>query len=725
MINFDKKIVCVAFCSKGIEPLLEAELDLLGLEIIKQTIGAVRFKGTLRTVYAACLWSRLANRILLELKVFKVETASQIYDGCGEINWEEHFNVDQTISVDFSGTSSFIKNSLYASQLVKDAVVDRFRRLTGLRPSVDPVQSDISIYGKLKRGRLGVMLDLSGKSLHRRGYRKFNVNAPLKENLAAALLLRSNWSGIAANGGGLIDPMCGCGTLIIEAAMIAADIAPGLMRQGFAFTAWSAHDTKIWEEVVSDAEQRRKIGLLGLRQEILGYDSDPRAVGFAKKNIQEIGLQKKINVEIKPVSHLQKPKSETGLVITNPPYGERIGEASSLKQVYQQFGQRLQLHFGKWRAAVLSGNSVLARELDLTPTRQYQFSNGSIPCKLFLFDDIHSKSAAIKYRIAARRSPKEMTAGSSMVVNRLVKNQRRLSPWLKKNNITCYRLYDADLPEYSAAIDIYGQFIHVQEYYAPHTIERSIAKKRFQELRDAVASFAPESMEKTFYKVRSRQRGKDQYTRVGNEHGKPLIVSEGPARFEINLGNYVDSGIFLDHRKMRRIIGAEASGKRFLNLFCYTASATVMAALNGALSSLSCDMSSTYIEWARRNFQLNKLAIDRHQLLKVDCVEWLKNKTESLEYFDIILLDPPTFSNSKKMSVSFDIQRDHEAIIRAAAKRLAPCGTLYFSNNFRKFKMSPNLTDRFLVENMTSETLDLDFRRNPRIHNAWRIKHKI
>ena len=376
MTNFDKKIVCLALCSKGIEPLLEAELDLLGLEIIKQTVGAVRFKGTLRTIYAACLWSRLANRILLELKVFKVETASQIYDGCGEINWEDHFNVDQTISVDFAGTSSFIKNSLYASQLVKDAVVDRFRRLTGLRPSVDPVQSDISIHGKLKRGRLSVMLDLSGKSLHRRGYRKFNVNAPLKENLAAALLVRSNWSAIAANGGGLIDPMCGCGTLIIEAAMIAADIAPGLMRQRFPFTAWSAHDTKIWEEVVADAEQRRKIGLLGLTQEILGYDSDPRAVGFAKKNIQEIGLQKKITVEIKPVSHLQKPKSETGLVITNPPYGERIGEVSSLKQVYQQFGQRLLLHFGKWRAAVLSGNSVLARELDLTPTRQCQFSNG-------------------------------------------------------------------------------------------------------------------------------------------------------------------------------------------------------------------------------------------------------------------------------------------------------------------------------------------------------------
>ena len=724
MNGHEIKIVCVAICSKGIEPLLETELDLLGGEIIKQTIGAVRFRGTLRMIYSACLWSRLANRILLELKTFRVDTATQIYDGCSEINWEDHFHLGRTISVDFSGTSGFIKNSLYGSQLVKDAVVDRFRRLTGARPSVDPVESDINILVKLSRGRLSVMLDLSGKSLHRRGYRKVQVNAPLKENLAAAILIRADWPNIAASGGGMIDPMCGSGTLLIEAAMIAADIAPGLMRQRFAFASWSSHDSVIWKEVLLEARDRRRIGLLTLKQQIIGYDIDDRAVSHAKRNIQEIGLQKNISVDIRPISKLAQPKTETGLLITNPPYGQRIGEISSLKLVYQELGQSLQRYFKKWRAAVLSGNEDLARALDLTPFRQYQFSNGSIPCKLLLFEDMRSKSAIISQRINSRLKPNVMTAGSSMIANRLAKNQRRLKPWLKKNDISCYRLYDSDLPEYSAAIDIYGDFIHVQEYAAPPSIEASIAKKRFQELKDAVSNFAPNSMDKTFYKVRSRKHGKTQYAKNANRKCKPIIINEGPARFEINLGNYLDTGIFLDHRKMRRIIATEAAGKRFLNLFCYTASATVMAALHGSSSSLSCDLSNTYIEWSRRNFHLNKLATNRHQLLNVDCMEWLSTQPKDLEYFDVILLDPPTFSNSKKMSVSLDIQRDHETIIRAAANRLAPKGTLFFSNNFRKFKLNHNLTDVYSVEDMRPETLDADFQRNPRVHNTWRIKHK-
>ena len=284
--------------------------------------------------------------------------------------------------------------------------------------------------------------------------------------------------------------------------------------------------------------------------------------------------------------------------------------------------------------------------------------------------------------------------------------------------------YDSDLPEYSAAIDVYGDFFHVQEYAAPPSIERALAKRRFQELRNAVLHFAPDSKDKTFYKVRSRQHGANQYVKIPSRKGRPLIITEGPARFEINLGNYLDTGIFLDHRKMRQIIASEAAGKRFLNLFCYTASATVMAALHGASSSLSCDLSQTYIEWARRNFQLNKLATNQHQLLNIDCIEWLATEPREFEYFDIILLDPPTFSNSKRMSVSLDIQRDHEYLIRAAAKRLAPLGTLYFSNNYRKFKLNNSLMNAFLVEDMRSETLDIDFQRNPRIHNTWRIKNK-
>ena len=712
----------LATCPKGLESLLANELQSLGATAVKETVAAVHFEGSLEVAYRTCLWSRLANRVLMPLHSFMLNQADDLYQHCNDIAWESHLTAAQSIAIDFIGTSRLIDNSMFGSQRVKDAVVDRIRRVEGERPNVDPKNPDIRIQARLHKGRVSVALDMSGESLHRRGYRTGQGSAPIKENLAVALLLRSGWPEIAATGGALLDPMCGSGTLIIEGAMMAADIAPGLLRSQYGFDKWLQHDQELWDSLVIEAQERKTLGLEKLELDIRGYDANPRVLEFTNQNIENVGLDEHIRIAHKPIDQFGKPTAEHGLLLTNPPYGERLGEIDQLIPLYQKLGTVLQKNFAGWKAAIFTGNVDLARETDLSPSKQYSLYNGSIACKLLVFTDMTSKSARIAERLSTPAPAQQLTEGAQMVLNRLKKNQRRLDAWRKKSAVSCYRLYDADIPEYAVAVDIYDQSIHVQEYAPPSTISDKLARERFAEVKQAIKRFAADYRGKIHYKERRRQKGDSQYERSAEGASDIIEVSEGRARFEVNLSDYLDTGLFLDHRPVRALIGELVKGKRFLNLFCYTASATVQAALAGAKSSLSIDMSNTYLDWAERNFALNSLNSSQHQLLRADCTKWLL-ETEG-ELFDVIFLDPPTFSNSKKMDSVLDIQRDHGDMIRATMAKLAPQGVLIFSNNFRKFKLDTLTERQFSCENITPQTLDKDFERNPRIHNVWKITRR-
>lgn len=711
----------LATCPKGLESLLANELQSLGAIAVKETVAAVHFEGSLEVAYRACLWSRLANRVLMPLHSFMLNQADDLYQHCNDIAWESHLTAAQSIAIDFIGTSRLIDNSMFGSQRVKDAVVDRIRRVEGERPNVDPKNPDIRIQARLHKGRVSVALDMSGESLHRRGYRTGQGSAPIKENLAVALLLRSGWPEIAATGGALLDPMCGSGTLIIEGAMMAADIAPGLLRSQYGFDKWLQHDQELWDSLVIEAQERKTLGLEKLELDIRGYDANPRVLEFTNQNIENAGLDEHIRIAHKPIDQFGKPTAEHGLLLTNPPYGERLGEIDQLIPLYQKLGTVLQKNFAGWKAAIFTGNVDLARETDLSPSKQYSLYNGSIACKLLVFTDMTSKSARIAERLSTPAPAQQLTEGAQMVLNRLKKNQRRLDAWRKKSAVSCYRLYDADIPEYAVAVDIYDQSIHVQEYAPPSTISDKLARERFAEVKQAIKRFATDYRGKIHYKERRRQKGDSQYERSAEGASDIIEVSEGRARFEVNLSDYLDTGLFLDHRPVRALIGELVKGKRFLNLFCYTASATVQAALAGAKSSLSIDMSNTYLDWAERNFALNSLNSSQHQLLRADCTKWLETEGE---LFDVIFLDPPTFSNSKKMDSVLDIQRDHGDMIRATMAKLAPQGVLIFSNNFRKFKLDTLTERQFSCENITPQTLDKDFERNPRIHNVWKITRR-
>jgi len=711
----------LATCPKGLELLLAEELQAIGAEGIKETVAAVHFKGSKEVAYRACLWSRLANRVLKPLHSFMLNESDDLYNQCNEIPWETHFSAAQSIAIDFIGTSRLIDNTMYGSQRVKDAVVDRIRRIEGERPNVDTKNPDIRIQVRQHKGRVSVSLDISGESLHRRGYRTGQGSAPIKENLAVALLLRAGWPAMIEEGGALLDPMCGSGTLIIEGAMMAADIAPGMLRESYGFDQWLQHDAELWQTLVDEAHQRKASGLEKLDLDIRGYDANPRVLEYTTKNIENAGLDDHIRLAHKPIDQFGKPTAERGLLLTNPPYGERLGEVEDLIPLYQKLGTVLQKNFHGWRAAIFTGNLDLGRETDLSPTKQYSLFNGTIPCKLLIFEDMTSKSASIAARLSTPAPALQLTEGATMVLNRLKKNQRKLDGWRKKSGITCYRLYDADIPEYAVAVDIYEQSIYVQEYAPPNTISEKIARERFAEIKLAIKEFSAAFKGKIYYKERRRQKGDSQYERLNEGVSDTLQVSEGKAQFEVNLSDYLDTGLFLDHRPVRSLIGDLAAGKRFLNLFCYTAAASVQAALAGASSSLSIDMSNTYLDWAQRNFDLNSLRAGKHKLLRADCLKWLEAEGEQ---YDVIFLDPPTFSNSKKMDTVLDIQRDHGDLIRASMGKLASGGTLVFSNNFRKFKMDELTLRQFDCENITPKTLDIDFERNPRIHNVWLITRR-
>jgi 23S rRNA (guanine2445-N2)-methyltransferase / 23S rRNA (guanine2069-N7)-methyltransferase len=717
-----------ASCPKGLEELLASELESLGADQVRLTVAGVYAEGPLEFGYRACLWSRLANRILMPLDKFEVGSADDLYDGVKSIPWHQYLTPRQSIAVDFVGSNDAIRHTQFGAQRVKDAVVDTLKESFGDRPDVDLRNPDIRINVHLARDKANVSLDMSGDSLHKRGYRTAMVPAPLKENLAAAILLRAGWPQIAEQGGALIDPMCGSGTLLIEGAMIAADIAPGLNRRKFGFHGWSLHDADLWQVVRQEALDRCQAGLAKTLPEIRGYDKDSRAIRAAQENIEFAGLDKQVRVIPKPMTAFKKPthtQIDHGLMICNPPYGERWGEMEELRPLYESLGELAKRECPGWRLAVITGNAELAGELRLRAEKKYKLFNGTIPSQLLLFQlrdkEEQDRNTKEDNEREARKQESPLTEGATMFANRMKKNARKLNNWLKQSGVSCYRLYDADMPEYSVAVDIYDDAIHVQEYAPPADIDEQQANKHLTEVRQALEYLYPESSKKLFFKERRRQKGDSQYQRQQNRtrDNAVLTVTEGKAKFEVNLADYLDSGLFLDHRPVRRMIADMVGGKRFLNLFSYTAAATVQAVLGGARTSLSVDMSNSYLDWAKRNFSLNEIDKDSHQLLRKDCLEWLaKGEGE----YDVIFLDPPTFSNSKKMDSVLDIQRDHARLIDHAMAILAPGGTLVFSNNFRKFSMDEDVSDRYQVENITDSTLDPDFQRNQKIHNCWLIK---
>lgn len=711
-------------CPKGLESLLAQELGGMELAVVRETPAGVWVEGSQGDAYLACLHSRLANRVIWHLGEFEVASADDIHRSVMGIDWSQHLGATGRFRVSFQGLGAGIRNTQFGIQCVKDAIVDRLRGADGARPSVDRENPDLSVHVRLHRDRIQVGIDLAGPSLHRRGYRPESGAAPLKENLAAALLIRAGWADIAAAGGDFIDPLCGSGTFLVEAALIATDTAPGLLRESFALERWLLHDADLWAELREQARVRAEAGRAASKTRYFGYDQDKRIVATAWRNIERAGFADRIHVERRALSDLSAPaQAAPGLIMTNPPYGERLSERESLGEIYLELGEKVRASFQGWRLGIFTAVPEFGHAVGLRSDRRYNFYNGSLPAKLLLFNVEQGQEARARTPEDPTAPPRPRIANrerAEMLANRLRKNLKTIGSWARKQGLECFRLYDADMPEYALAIDVYGDWLHVQEYMAPKSIDEAAARERLAEAIAVIPAAVGVDPAQVVVKQRRRQRGDDQYERQA-EQGQRLIVTEGPCRFYVNLTDYLDTGLFLDHRPARAWLRQEASGKRVLNLFCYTATATVHAALGGAEGSLSLDLSKTYLAWARDNFTLNDLSLNTHRLQQADCLQWLAQPP--VEMFDLIFLDPPTFSNSARMEDVLDVQRDQQSLIDGAMRRLQPGGTLMFSNNFRRFKLSPEIEARYKVRDITRSTIDRDFSRNPKIHQTWLIQH--
>ena len=713
-----------ATCPKGIEYLLRDELVALGASDVHEALSGVHFSGELVDAYRACLWSRLASRVLMPLSEFDAADEEALYQGVQQIDWSQHLDEEGTLAVDAVSHASALRHTRYLAQKVKDAVVDQFRERSGNRPGVDLEQPSIRLNLLLRKDRALLSLDLSGTPLHRRGYRVGQGEAPLKENLACAMLLRATWPAIFAAGGALVDPMCGSGTLLIEGVLMAADVAPGLKRAYFGFLGWRGHDADVWAALLAEANQRAEQGLRTLPAVFHGNDQDPRVLNEARRNAQQAGVSGFMHLQRHSIEHLSRPEGtgSVGLLICNPPYGERIGQHDALVPTYRALGERAVAEFEGWRLVVITSDEELGFAIGLRAHKRYTLYNGALECRLLLFD------------IGAQAAPREvsakpLSAGAEAVANRLRKTQRHLRKRLDREGVHCWRAYDADIPEYAAAIDVYQgrpesrpdaaptTWLHVQEYAAPKDIPEAVASTRLGELvRGACAAFDL-PRERVAVKTRYKAKGGSKYGRMA-ERDAFLVVEEGGLQFRVNLHDYLDTGLFLDHRPVRARLRERARGARFLNLFCYTATASVYAASGGASTTTSVDLSATYLDWAERNLALNGFGGDAHRLVQADCLQWLAH--ERGEY-DLIFVDPPTFSNSKRAR-DFDVQDEHVRLLELCAHRLAFGGMIVFSNNYRRFRLDPRLHEQFEVRDISAATIPFDFTRNSRIHQCYELQ---
>ena len=704
-----------AAAPKGFEYSLASELKEFGATDVKESVAGVYFTAPLELAYRITLWTRLASRIVLVIYKGACDSAEQLYNAAYCIDWPSHFSHKKTFSIDFHGTGGFINNTQFGALKIKDAVVDRFRDDGTPRPDVERVNPDFKIDAHYRNGQLTISMNFSGASLHQRGYRSTTGEAPLKENLAANMLVRSGWQ---ANPITVLDPFCGSGTVLIEAALMAADIAPGLKREKFGFENWQSHNKAMWQVIFDEAKARATLGKTRCKLKFYGSDIEPHLISIAKRNAENAGVAELIEFSVSDALDVTPPVSE-GFLISNPPYGERLGNVTELLQLYYQLGDKFKKEFGGWKIAMLCSDVELISSLKLKADKQMKMFNGALECAFNIYT-LHANST--------RRDVPELPEGVDIIdiapafANRIKKNVKQFEKWAKKERIDSYRLYDADLPEYNVAIDRYVDYVVIQEYSAPATIPEAVTKRRISDVLLALPSALGIHPDRITLKTRERQKGANQYQKI-DERKVEVITEEYGAKFKLNLTGYLDTGLFLDHRVTRKLVGDKSKGKNVLNLFAYTGSASVHAAIGGAKSVTTIDMSNTYISWAKENFALNGLSGKQYDFIQADCLQWIKENSH--QKFDLIFIDPPTFSNSKRMEDSWDVQRDHADMLGGLIKLLSPNGELIFSNNKRKFKMDIEALNQAGIDvtNIDHLCLPLDYKRNPHIHNVWLLTH--
>ena len=720
------------FCTvpKGFADLLAAEITALGGSAVRETSGGVGFEGTLAVGYRALLESRVASRILLEIARAPVTTADDLYAMARAVDWREHLDSRGTLSCEFTGQLAAISNTHYGALKLKDAICDQLRDTTRQRPSVETVRPDLRVHAHAQRGEVSLLIDLAGEALSRRGYRLAGGEAPLRENLAAGILLRAGWPAIARAGGEFLDPMCGSGTFAIEAAWMATDTAPGLLRDFWGFQGWRGHDAALWNETVEAARARMR---QQLEVTVRGADRNRGAIATAQANARRAGVGRDVLFDHGDIATLLPLNAEAavpGLLCVNPPYGLRIPGDDDAAAAHRAIGEALRGPFASWHAAVLTGEPQLGQLIGCEASRVHTVWNGAIECRVLRFLPGARRVRRESRGIVIDDAAITQSSGAQMFANRLRKNLQRMGKIARREGVGCWRLYDADMPEYALAVDLYTgagadegrRWLYVQEYAPPDTVDPEAARRRREEALAVLPEVTGVPLVDIRLRTRRRQKGGGEYVRP-QRRDDFHVVEESGLKLRINLDDYLDTGLFLDHRLTRQRIGKQSAGRRFLNLFCYTGVATLHAAAGGAASTLSLDLSRNYLDWAAANLELNGFAGQSHLLQQADVLQWLAAPPAAAR-FDLIFLDPPTFSNSARMEGVLDTQRDHAQLIEHCMRLLSPEGLLLFSTNAQRFTLDTHIHSAFRVADISAPTIPFDFQGNPRIHRCFELRHR-
>lgn len=843
-----------ASCPEGFEAALADELRGMGLRQVRPLKGRVAFAGSPADAERACLWSRLASRIFVVLGRFACTDAEDLYEATRSIAWERILRAGATIAVTARGTNDELRNSHFAALRVKDALCDRMLEVEGRRPNVDTDDPDARISLTLRGNRASIQLDLSGDPLFKRLPReatRTHAAHVLRPDYAALACAQGNWQEICsaaltntkdamgdedtaapadgsvltngsvpADGSALagstvehptptlpvlLDACCAGGGVVLEAASILADRAPGLERRNWGFQSWSEHDAATWRELLNEADRRAELAK-GRVARIVATDPSGDAVACARRILKAAGLADRVIFAQPDLDKISRklmmpaccggePRGFVFLDTTETAISKmsRVLDLATSLQAGACGAEAVRAMLSTMPTVALTRDDLPIRALG-EPARSLRVMPNNEEAELAVFsaangaitagegnaaaEDLMPAEDAVESSVAPSPATTLIDLGdgkpcpilipeSEQFARRLRKVAKLRRKWAQREGVTCYRVYDADLPDYSAAIDLYegsattpGRWLVIAEYAAPREVDPALAEARLLDILTLAPRILQVDPDNVFAKARIRSRGGSQYGKQAGgsspgKGGKPRggrggsasnrpsqgagsgtpsdirtrrlpLIEEGGLTFAVNFNDYLDTGIFLDHRITRGLVREHARGKRFfLNLFAYTGTATCYAADAGVEETVTVDLSNTYLDWAERNMEQNGFVGPDHHYVRADVMGWIRDMRQTRNRWDLIFCDPPTFSNSSKMGRrTWDVQRDHVELLVGLSRLLSREGEAIFSCNLRTFRPDIEELARagVVLTDITDETIPEDFARNKKIHHCYLVK---
>lgn len=769
-----------ATCPKGFEPLLADELASLGARHVRALRGQVGFGSALEDAYRACLWSRLASRVVLVLDRIGAADSDSLYQGMAELPWEDHVPAGATVAVEAHGTNAQLRNTQFVAVRAKDAIVDRICARRGARPMVDVGHPDVSVVVRVSRERATVGIDLTGIPLFRRGYEAARSDrapiAPLRPDYAAALLAAGGWfRSVRHDSPALACVFSGAGSVVVEAASQALDRAPGLLRTRWGFAGWGGHDADAWDAVLAQARQRAEAAR-DRKPLLVATDTRPGAEASARRALRAAGMDVDLtfcaaeDVSAALAGHTDALAVED-LSWVSP--DEVATQAAALAKCAAG-AQGLP---AEATVITLSRDGAIDAALGAEPAEKVEVIVGQSDAAISRFSaaTLPAERECVEVTVPGGRQVRVpvLVGASEQFARRLAKVARLRRKWAQREDVSCYRVYDSDLPDYAVSIDLWegselmpsrrgrGRWLQVYEYAAPRSVDPTLARRRLLDvlaIAPLVLGVAPQDV---FVRVRTHGKGGSQYADEvaaprrdarGDARGRgaagrrgaaaregfvPLprgahLVDEGGLTFEVNFGMRLDCGLFLDHRNARSLVREmmkrTQGSKRFLNLFAYTGTATCYAADGGAKHTTTVDMSRPSLDWARRNMERNGFASTsrppEHEYVQADVIAWVQEQRHTKNRWDLVFCDVPTFSNSSRMRGSWDVQRDHAELIIGVSRLLTRNGSAIFSCNLRGFKPDVQKLARagVTLEDVTAESIPEDFSRNAKVHHCYIVR---